>query len=122
MSLNFNLIIQLIDVPSVQEAFVRHVVTTLARTHFNCDNFAGYQAAAHTVRDQLISKWDETQQHHTQVDQKRVYYLSLEFLMGRTLGNAVLSMGLKGVYAGRSEYLIMLILCNNFRGFAAIGI
>lgn len=78
---------------------MRHVVTTLARTHFNCDVFAAYQAAAHTVRDQLIRRWDETQQHHTQVDQKRVYYLSLEFLMGRTLGNAVLSLGLKGIYA-----------------------
>lgn len=37
-----------VDIPSVQQSFVRHVVTTLARTHFNVDSFAGYQAAAHT--------------------------------------------------------------------------
>ncbi len=63
------------------------------------DNFAGYQAAAYTARDQLLSRWDVTQQHHTHEDSKRVYYLSLEFLMGRSLGNAILNMGLKGVYA-----------------------
>ena len=69
------------------------------------DNFAGYQAAAHTARDQLISRWDETQQHHTQIDCKRVYYLSLEFLMGRSLGNAILNMELKGVYADALKQL-----------------
>lgn len=87
------------NVESIQQAFVRHVVTTLARTHFNMDNFAGYQAAAYTTRDQLLTRWDETQQHHTHVDCKRVYYLSLEFLMGRSFGNAILNMGLKGTYA-----------------------
>jgi len=86
------------EMEAVQEGFVRHVVTTLARTHFNMDNYAGYQAAAYTIRDQLLFRWDQTQQHHTQVDQKRVYYLSLEFLMGRSLGNAILNLGLKGIY------------------------
>jgi len=60
------------------------------------DNFAGYQAAAHTARDRLLLSWNETQQHHTRMDQKRVYYLSLEFLMGRSLNNAILNMDLKG--------------------------
>lgn len=51
------------------------------------------------VRDRLIYHWDETQQHHTKLDVKRVYYLSLEFLMGRSLGNALLNMRLEGVFA-----------------------
>lgn len=51
------------------------------------------------VRDRLIHHWDETQQHHTKLDVKRVYYLSLEFLMGRSLGNALLNMRLEGVFA-----------------------
>lgn len=87
------------DVPSLQKSFVRHVLTTLARTYFNIDDFAGYQAAAHTVRDRLIHYWDETQQHHTKLDVKRVYYLSLEFLMGRSLTNAILNMRLEGTMA-----------------------
>lgn len=52
-----------------------------------------------SVRDRLISNWNETQQYHTRIDQKRVYYLSLEFLMGRSLNNAILNMKLKGNYA-----------------------
>lgn len=86
------------DVPSLQKSIVRHVTTTLARTHFNMDHFAGYQATAHSVRDRLIAAWNTTQQHHTRMDQKRVYYLSLEFLMGRSLSNAVLNMDLKDKY------------------------
>lgn len=43
--------------------------------------------------------WDETQQHHTKLDVKRVYYLSLEFLMGRSLMNAMLNMRLDGPFA-----------------------
>lgn len=82
----------------IQKSFVRHVITTLARTYFNLDNRANYEAAAHTIRDKLISSWDETQQKHTRLDVKRVYYLSMEFLMGRSLGNAILNMGIKGLF------------------------
>lgn len=74
------------------------MTTTLARTPSNLDGLAAYQAVAHSVRDQLIHQWNETQNHHTHVDAKRCYYLSLEFLMGRSLDNAILNMELKGTY------------------------
>lgn len=86
------------DVPSIQRSFVRHSITTLARAHFNMDNFAAYQAAAHTARDTLIHRWNDTQQYHTKKDVKRVYYLSLEFLVGRSLDNALLNLELKSNY------------------------
>lgn len=35
------------DIAGLQRSFVRHVLTTLARTYFNVDNFASYQATAH---------------------------------------------------------------------------
>ncbi|CAG8759692.1 26315_t:CDS:10, partial [Gigaspora margarita] len=83
------------DKENFQRSFVRHVTTTLARSVYNIDNFSAYQATAHTVRDQLIKQWNETQQSHTEADPKRVYYLSLEFLLGRSLDNALLNLGLK---------------------------
>lgn len=86
------------DVPSIQKSFVRHSITTLARAHFNMDNFAAYQAIAHTARDALIHHWNDTQQYHTKKDVKRVYYLSLEFLVGRSLDNALLNLELKPKY------------------------
>ncbi|KAF4552039.1 Glycogen phosphorylase [Elsinoe fawcettii] len=76
---------------------VRHIETTLARSLFNCDEAAGYAGAALAFRDRLVVEWNKTQQRQTLADQKRIYYLSLEFLMGRALDNAMLNVGLKDV-------------------------
>ncbi|OQE18059.1 hypothetical protein PENFLA_c022G06081 [Penicillium flavigenum] len=80
-----------------EKYFVRHVETTLARSLYNCDDLAAYSGTALAFRDRLIIEWNRTQQRQTFTDQKRVYYLSLEFLMGRTLDNAMLNVGLKDV-------------------------
>ncbi|KAK4466423.1 family 35 putative glycosyltransferase [Cladorrhinum samala] len=74
---------------------VRHVETTLARSMFNCDESAAYAACSLAFRDRLILEWNRTQQRHTFADGKRLYYLSLEFLMGRALDNAMLNIGQK---------------------------
>ncbi|KAL7753689.1 Non-essential glycogen phosphorylase [Sorochytrium milnesiophthora] len=87
------------DSEHIQRSIVKHATSTLARTVFNMDNFATYQATSQSVRDRLIELWNETQQHHTLKDPKRVYYLSLEFLLGRSLDNALLNMGLKNAYS-----------------------
>ncbi len=59
------------------------------------DEFAAYQAAALAVRDRLLDRWNATTQFQTSQDPKRVYYISLEFLMGRFFDNAMLNLGLK---------------------------
>ena len=83
------------DVESIEKSVCRHVSKTLARSAGNMDTFAAYQAAALATRDRLIDSWNLTQQTHTQADVKRVYYLSLEFLLGRSLDNALLNLGIK---------------------------
>jgi glycogen phosphorylase len=85
------------DSDGFENEVVRHVETTLARSLFNCDENAAYSAAALAFRDRLIVEWNRTQQRQTFSDTKRVYYLSLEFLMGRALDNAMLNIGLKDV-------------------------
>ena len=79
---------------------VRHIETTLARSLFNCDESAAYQGTALAFRDRLIMDWNKTQQDQTMTDQKRVYYLSLEFLMGRALDNAMLNTNMKDAAKG----------------------
>lgn len=78
-----------------QEDFVRHVETTLARSLYNCDELAAYQAASRALRDRLIVSWNKTQQNYTLVQPKRVYYFSLEFLIGRAMDNAMLNTNTK---------------------------
>ncbi|KAH8911386.1 glycosyl transferase [Coniochaeta sp. PMI_546] len=92
------------DTDEFEKEVVRHVETTLARSMFNCDESAAYSATSLAFRDRLILEWNRTQQRQTFADSKRVYYLSLEFLMGRALDNAMLNIGLKDVAkSGLSE-------------------
>jgi starch phosphorylase len=53
-----------------------------------------YQALALILRDRLMERWKRTRYAYEEQDAKHAYYLSLEFLMGRTLGNALLNLGL----------------------------
>ncbi|MDZ7892142.1 MAG: glycogen/starch/alpha-glucan phosphorylase [Rhodoferax sp.] len=52
-------------------------------------------AAAYAVRDQLVERWMTTTRAQYAQDSKRVYYLSMEFLIGRTFSNAMLAVGLR---------------------------
>ena len=48
------------------------------------------------MKDHLVSRWIRTQQHYYEKDPKRVYYLSLEFYMGRSLTNTMINLGIQG--------------------------
>lgn len=84
------------NVDKFEQEFVKHVETTLARNMFNCDNLGAYQAASTTIRDELLVDWANTQQRQTIHDGKRVYYFSLEFLMGRAMDNALINLKSRG--------------------------
>ena len=56
------------------------------------------QATSMSVRDRLIESWNDTQQYFREQDPKRVYYLSMEFLMGRSLTNSLFNLDLNGTY------------------------
>ncbi|RZC84315.1 hypothetical protein C5167_047099 [Papaver somniferum] len=58
-----------------------------------------YYATADSVRDRLVQQWNETYEHYHEVDPKQTYYLSMEYLQGRALTNAIGNLNLQDAYA-----------------------
>jgi len=73
------------------KSFSQHLRHSLARDQYEAADYEKFLAIAYTVRDRLIDRWIKTQQTYYMQNVKRVYYLSLEFLIGRSLGNAALN-------------------------------
>ena len=84
-----------LDAESLKKAMLGHLEFTLAELPRHVDTeWEPYVALALAVRDRMIQRWLHTQDTYYERDVKRVYYLSLEYLMGRTLGNSLVNMRL----------------------------
>ncbi len=77
---------------AIQTSLADHLFFSNSKYPINATTRDWFQTAAYTVRDRLVERWMETMQRYYENDAKRTYYLSLEFLMGRTLSNAMLNL------------------------------
>lgn len=91
------------DVETIQRQISDHLEFTLAHSYESVDAHSTYLATAFSVRDRMIELWNDTQSYFSSKQVKRVYYLSIEFLMGRSLRNAVLNLRLESNYAKSLE-------------------
>ncbi|MGB5729194.1 MAG: glycogen/starch/alpha-glucan phosphorylase [Thiogranum sp.] len=82
------------DEKSIDEDFLRYYNRTLGRDKQHCTDHYLYEALAYTVRDRLMERWKNTRFAYEEGNARRTCYLSLEFLMGRALGNAMLNLGI----------------------------
>src|ERR1051325_11668163 len=78
-------------VPAFQESLLEHVRYSIGKEWKELLPRELFYAVAMAVRDRIVDKMLETEDRYRQSDAKRVYYLSMEFLMGRSLGNNLIN-------------------------------
>ena len=78
-----------LDVPSIQWSLYNRLVYSIGKDPITATNRDWFYSAAAVLREGMIERWMETMRSYYREDRKRVYYLSLEFLMGRTLMNGM---------------------------------
>jgi starch phosphorylase len=83
-----------VDARSLRDSLLHHLHFSLAKDRFSATRHDYYLALVYAVRERLIARWLQTQQRYYRDDCKRVYYLSMEYLTGRTLANALVNLGL----------------------------
>ena len=74
------------------KSFLEHMEYTLGKDKYTALTRDVFSALSYSVRDRLIARWLDTQQAYYNEDPKRVYYVSMEFLMGRSLENALMNL------------------------------
>ena len=81
-----------------------------------------YQAVCYAVKDTVIDNWLETQEAYEKQDPKTVYYLSMEFLMGRALGNTMINLkSYKPIAEALDEMGLNIDLIEDQERDAALG-
>lgn len=82
------------DINGIQHAVSNHLLYTIGKDAVVAKKRDWEDALARTVRDRMVERWMENTRKHYKGDVKRVYYLSMEFLIGRALSNGLMALGM----------------------------
>ncbi len=87
------------DKDALLQSMVQHMEYSQLKTRHTAQKLDWYKCLALAIRDRVMEIWNETQRTYYQTNAKRVYYLSLEYLLGRTINNALINLKLDGAVA-----------------------
>ena len=86
------------DKLNIQKSIVKHIEYTLSKTRFDVNSQYFFFFFSLSVRDRLLEQWNDTQLFIKIKNPKKIYYLSIEFLLGRLLQNALVCLDLEKCY------------------------
>jgi glycogen phosphorylase len=78
---------------TLEKAVLDHLYYTCSKDQQSATRLDIFRAVAHATRDRLVQRWIKTQRTYYEKDVKRIYYLSAEFLIGRSLGMNLINLG-----------------------------
>lgn len=96
LKINFN---SHTGVNTITKAIQNHLKYTLAKDEYSATKRDILKSIVYAVRDCLIDRWINTQQTYYNQDVKRVYYISMEFLLGRLLCNSLINLDIYDIVA-----------------------
>ena len=76
------------------KSFKEYYVHFLGRDNESHNVHYAYEALGMTIRDRLMERWNETHRTYKEAKAKRSFYISMEYLMGRSLSNAMINLGI----------------------------
>jgi starch phosphorylase len=84
------------DKESIKLSFANHIEYTQGKDQYSVTPLDSLHSLMLSVRDRMYDRWNKTQQEYYRSDKKRVYYLSMEFLIGRLLHASVFNLDIVG--------------------------
>jgi starch phosphorylase len=79
----------------LRESFYRYLTNFLAKDEATATPFDRYMALAYAVRNELMKNWIATQKRYRDRNPRRVYYFSMEYILGKSLFQNIMSLGIE---------------------------
>ncbi|MDD2714488.1 MAG: glycogen/starch/alpha-glucan phosphorylase [Candidatus Wallbacteria bacterium] len=84
---------------AIKHSIINALKYWLGKDEYSATDYDWYMSCAYSIRNRVVERWSLTQNHYYYTDAKRVYYLSLEFLIGQLMGNNLYNLEVYDRYA-----------------------